>query len=140
MTTRRIVKVKHYRQVPGAPASKSARPTPGRPLLLPLLIGFPVIAVTGLLIFAHRIPNPPNMDLSRRAAFALASLLGLWAAGMIGFALGMGKDREALSSQAEIAARTIARQHRSRLMILCGSILLAASIWLEYMAAFDKMP
>ncbi|NSW56901.1 MAG: hypothetical protein HPY44_12890 [Armatimonadetes bacterium] len=138
MAARRVIKVRHLRPVPGA-MRPAPRPMMRRPALL-LAIGILLSGSVALVLLIHRVPNPPNMDLSRRLAFAFASLMGLFAAGMIGFALGMHGNRQGPVPPPKLGEELIDHQRRGRILIAIGIAMLLASGWLEYIAAFDKMP
>lgn len=138
MSTRRVIKVKQFRPVPGAP--RPAALSMARKVALLMVIGTLLSGAVALGLLAHRVPNPPNMDLSRRLAFAFASLMGLFAAGMIGFALGMRGNRQTAGLRPAPDREARNGQRRVSILIAIGSALLLASGWLEYIAAFDKMP
>ena len=139
METKRVIKVRRYQQPPGATVARPIRPVPWTSLLLPLAIGFPLVAITALYILSHWAVNPPNIDLSRRIVFALASLLGLYAAGMMGYALGIMEDRKPPTSQPEAIARGMARRRRSVALLIAGTVLLIVSVWFEYLTLFDRI-
>jgi len=138
MARKRVIKVKHFRPVPGAP--RPAPPSTGRKVAVLMVTGVLLSGAVALGLLGNRLPNPPNMDLSRRLAFAFASLMGLFAAGMIGFALGMREDRQGPMSRPTPGEGIADNQRRARILIAIGSAVLLASGWLEYVAAFDKMP
>jgi len=140
METKRVIKVRRYQQPPGAAVAKPIRPVPWTSLLLPLAIGFPLVSIVVLYILSHWTVNPPDVDLSRRVVFALASLLGLYAAGMMGFAFGIMADRKSPKSQPEAISRGMTRRRRSVLLITVGTVLLIISGWFEYLTLFDRIP
>ena len=84
--------------------------------------------------------NPPDMDLSRRAVFVLASTLELCGAGIIGFAFGLtaANRRPTWPRPATMPVRSSST--RVVVMIICGLFLIIVAGHYEYLALTDKLP
>ena len=146
MTTRRIIKVRHYRPVDGATAPKTPtipiRPQEKQsntllPLFLAVVVPFGLILV--LYVMQHLPANPPEIDLSRRVIFAVASVLGLYGAGMIGYALGVGNSKWQALSQPEAIAEGIRRRRRNVLITVIGVVLIVVGSWFEDLTLVDRV-
>ena len=82
----------------------------------------------------------PEVDMSRRAVYGMASVLELYGAAMIGFALGaMALLAPALVRQ-EMAFRALPLRRRNVVLIVVGVLLILIGGHFEYLALVDRIP
>lgn len=98
-----------------------------------LVAGIFVVNMLGTLSWPERV-NPPGMDLSRRAVFALASALELYGAGLIGFALGVSAAQRRAIAGAGAAERALRLRSWRGPMFVIGLVLILAAGRFEYLA------
>ena len=119
-----------------------ARRRPWARIILPgVVIGIlcAIVALVHIQHWPYRY-NPPGMDLSRRTVFALASVLELLGAGIIGFAFGLGaSDHRHVWRHPGFEAGPSSSK-RGAVLVICGFLITIIASHYEYLSLTDKMP
>ena len=82
----------------------------------------------------------PEVDMSRRVVFGIASVLELYGAAMIGFALGAAALLAPLAVRREMSARALLFRRRNVVLTIVGVLLILVGGHFEYLALTDRIP